>query len=239
MSVDRSSLQLVDVIAGYGKRKILQNVSFKVSSGEIVAIIGPNGCGKTTTLKTITGIAKKWSGEIIMDEIVLDRLNTTQRLKHGLTYCPQGNLVFRNLTVSENIELGTSGNKGIATSKNMDHVFNIFPALKNRLSDPAGVLSGGEQQMVSLARALMANPRILMLDEPSLGLSPSLISDLFERIKEIRKELDVGIIVVEQKVNQVLEIADSVVALRLGKVIYSGNAHQLKEDSEKLKSIFL
>lgn len=239
MSVDESMLRAVEIVAGYGKRKVLDGISIAVESGEIVAIIGPNGCGKTTMLKTIAGIADLWSGDILLDGMRLNNMGTAERLNNGLTFCPQGNLVFQELSVKENINLGGTKMRRTELQENRDRVLALFPTLRQRLNEPAEVLSGGEQQMVSLARALLSCPKVMMLDEPSLGLSPSLLADLFDKLDGVRKATGVAILIVEQKVERVLELADNVVAMRLGKAAFAGSAADLRGNDAALREVFL
>lgn len=233
------ALTIQEVKTGYSKKQVLQGVSLSIEHGEIMAIIGPNGCGKTTTLKAIAGTLPCWAGSVKIDGWECQNIGPAQRMRHGLAFCPQGNRVFGSLTVRDNIDVGGRGLTRKVLANRRESVIELFPVLGNRQADLAGVLSGGEQQMLSLARALMGRPKYLMLDEPSLGLSPALLDDVFLRIEQIRKEANVGILVVEQKVRRVLNLADSVVALRLGKVAYAAQAADLQYNEAELKRIFL
>jgi len=234
-----SNLNISSLVTGYHKKQILHGVDMEVQRGQIVALIGPNGCGKTTTLKAIAGVIPTWRGVVQFGGVDMAGMRPAERMARGLAFCPQGNRAFTSLTVEENIDIGGIKLPREEVTSRRDCVLEMFPALRDRLKDKAGVLSGGEQQMVSLARALMCRPSILMLDEPSLGLSPALLSDVFSRIDMIRKETNVGILVVEQKVRRVLDLADSCLALRLGEVAYSGPSRALRGDGEELKRIFL
>ena len=232
-------LELKNIEAGYNKKPVLNNVSINLRKGEIVALIGPNGAGKSTVIKTVMGIVKARKGEIIYNGNPINGNNPVGNIKQGIVYVPQGNTVFSDLTVLENLQMGgyILSDKTILEDR-IKGVFNLFPEIEKRKNMDAGQLSGGEKQMLAIGRALMLNPELLLLDEPSLGLAPKSIKKAFEAIKIIRDKFNTTILIVEQKVKEVLEIADRVYVLRLGKVVLEDNADNLK-DVSVIKKAFL
>ncbi len=235
----RYVLQVGDLVTGYGKKRVLNGVGLDVHAGEIVAIIGHNGAGKTTLLKAVFGLLPVWEGSVSFDENPSDSRTPRKLLRQGVAYVPQGNRVFSDLTVRENLEMG-----GVmlrdrrALKERIEHVFTLFPALQDRLRQRAGTLSGGEKQMLALANAIVLSPRLLLLDEPSLGLAPPLVSDALGRIQQIAKDNDVAILIVEQKVREVLKIAQRVYVLRNGVVSYSGSTDSLRDEAV-LRRVYL
>jgi len=232
-------LEIKGLQTGYGKKQVLFDVSLEVKEGEIVGIIGPNGSGKSTLLKAVCGLLSTWQGEICFQGASLKGLSPAQAIARGITFAPQGNRVFDELTVQENLEIGGFLLTRGALPSRLGEMLGLFPALKDRLRLSAGRLSGGEQQMVALARALVTMPKLLMLDEPSLGLSPGLAGDVFGKIVRINKETGAAVLIVEQKVRDVLEICHRVYSLKLGKVAFAGLPAELKGDKRKLKELFL
>jgi len=232
-------LELKNIEAGYNKKPVLNNVSMNLRKGEIVALIGPNGAGKSTVIKTVIGIVKARKGEIIYNGNSINENNPVRNIKQGIVYVPQGNTVFSDLTVLENLQMGgyILQDKNILKDR-IREVFNLFPEIEERKYLDAGQLSGGEKQMLAIGRALMLNPSLLLLDEPSLGLAPKSIKKAFEAIKIIRDKFNTTILIVEQKVKEVLEIAGRVYVLRLGKVVLEDNAANLK-DVSVIKKAFL
>lgn len=232
-------LEISNLETGYGKKQVLFGLSLEVKQGEIVAIIGPNGSGKSTVLKTVCGLIQPWQGEILFDGNVINGSDPAENVGRGITFCPQGNLVFHDMTVMENLEIGGYPLKRKEAKERISEVLEIFPVLKERLKQDAGKLSGGEQQMVALARALVPKPGLLMLDEPSLGLSPKLIGVVFDKIIEINENNGVSFLIVEQKVREVLEICERVYSIKLGKNAFEGPPEELKGNKAKLKELFL
>lgn len=232
-------LKLNDLVAGYGKKEVIKGVSFEVQVSEIVALIGHNGAGKTTILKAIFGLIEIWDGKLVFDGEVLQSPNPRELLALGVAYVPQGNRVFTDLTVRENLELGgvTLRNQS-RLRQGIDHALDVFPALTEKLNQRAGTLSGGEKQMLALSNALVLSPRLLLLDEPSLGLAPQLVSEALTRIKNISTNSGVSVLIVEQKVREVLKIADRVHVLRNGETSFSGRANDLGDD-KKLREVYL
>lgn len=204
-----------------------------------MALIGPNGAGKSTVLKAVCGLIPAWKGEICFDGILTNGSTPSQNVARGMAFAPQGNRVFDELTVMENLEIGGFQLSPKELGHRMDEVFDLFPVLKERASQDAGKLSGGEQQMLALARALVPQPKLLMLDEPSLGLSPRLVGSVFRMISEINKDRGPAILIVEQKVREVLDVAHRVISIKLGQVAFSGRSDDLKDNKEKLKDLFL
>jgi len=232
-------LEIKELETGYGKKQVLFGLSMGVRNGGIVALIGPNGAGKSTVLKAIIGLIPAWKGEILFDGGPLNGATPAQNVTRGITFAPQGNRVFHDLTVMENLEIGGFQLPKKEAKERIARVLEFFPMLKERLRQDAGRLSGGEQQMVALARALVPKPKLLMLDEPSLGLAPGLVGDVFEKIAEINRETGVSVLIVEQKVREVLAICGKVYSLKLGKVFFEGTADELKDNKAKLKHLFL
>ena len=221
--------------AGYDLVNVLRDVTIEISTGEIVAVLGSNGVGKTTLNNTLSGLIKPTSGEIYFDNVLISGRDPVEIVEMGLIHVPEGRKLFPNLSVKENLELGSYRRGKLNRATNFERVIEIFPKLKDRLRQTAGTLSGGEQQMVAIGRGLMSDPRILLLDEPSLGLSPLLVEQMFTLIKQINED-GLSIILVEQNVIQSLAIADRAYVLEGGTVSLSGRADELKENSNLKKS---
>jgi len=223
----------------YGAISALREVSFTIEAGRIVTLIGANGAGKTTTLRTISGLLRSKRGAITFNGQDITRLPPHQIVARGLSHVPEGRMVFSNLTVDENLAMGAylrHDKAKIAATR--DYVFDVFPRLKERLSQAAGTLSGGEQQMLAIGRALMGEPKLLMLDEPSLGIAPKLINTIFEKIVEINKNHGVTILLVEQNANLALEISHDAYVLETGIVVMHGPSATLRHNPE-LKAAYL
>lgn len=218
---------------------MLFDVSITAPEGEIIAIIGPNGSGKSTVLKTVCGLLPVWGGEIFFDGALLNGSTPAKNVKKGITFAPQGNRVFDELTVLENLEIGGHFLKKQILGPRIEEMLAFFPILRDRLKQDAGKLSGGEQQQLALARALIPRPKLLMLDEPSLGLAPSLLKSVFEKITRINRDNKTTILIVEQKVREVLNICHKVYSLKLGKVAFEGKSGELKGNTNKLRELFL
>jgi ABC-type branched-subunit amino acid transport system ATPase component len=227
-----------NLVAGYGKKKVLNGVSLNVASGEIVSLIGHNGAGKSTLLKAVFGLLHIWRGEVIYQGKSLNSLNPRDMLRLGVAMVPQGNRVFTDLTVRENLEMGGSTLCNVAQlEERIEHVFTLFPVLSSRLRQRAGTLSGGQQQMLALANALILAPRLLLLDEPSLGLAPPLVTEALSQIQQINRDSGAAVLIVEQKVREVLKIAKRVYVLRNGDVSFSGSTETL--DDATLHQVYL
>jgi len=232
-------LQVQQIETGYGKKQVLFGLSLEVRPGETVAIIGPNGSGKSTLLKAICGLTQPWKGEIRFAGSLLNGSTPAANVRRGITFAPQGNRVFADLSVLENLEIGGCHLAKKELRGRIEQVMAMFPVLRQRPRQAAGKLSGGEQQMVALARALIPRPRLLMLDELSLGLSPGLVKSVFAKIRAVNREGGVSILIVEQKVREVLEIADWVYSLKLGRVFFEGVPDDLRQDPARIKQLFL
>jgi branched-chain amino acid transport system ATP-binding protein len=221
-------LRMTDITSRYSGMVAIEKVSVALGEGEFVSIVGPNGSGKSTLLKTISGTVKATSGEIYFMESNITRLEAHKRTRLGIIHIPEGRRVFPSLTVTENLEIGAFRPEARAfIPKNLEVVVKRFPVLKDRHNQLAGTLSGGEQQMLAIGRGLMAMPRLLMLDEPSLGLSPLLADSIFEAIRDIRQELKVSILLVEQRAVEALEICDRAYILESGRITVSSDRDTL------------
>lgn len=231
-------LKLTEVTAGYGKLQILNGITFRAQKGDITVVLGSNGCGKSTTLKVITGLLKPTGGTITFQEKSIAGLRPPEIVRSGITYVTQNKDVFPSMTVEENLLLGAytiRDKKQI--SKNMEEVLTFLPRLKERFHSPSGLLSGGEQQMLSIGRGLMSGPKMLILDEPSAALSPKISQETYELIRRLHTEKEITILLVDQNVKLALEVADYVYVFSEGKVVTSGTADQLRE--KELKSFYL
>ena len=213
-------LEIKDLEVCYGSISALQKISLKVESGSIVTLVGANGAGKTTTLRTISGLVRAHSGSIVFCGEDITNLPPHKIVARGLAQSPEGRMVFANLTVMENLRMGAYLRKDTSKfSKDFDYIFGIFPRLKEREKQTAGTLSGGEQQMLAIGRALMSQPKFLMLDEPSLGIAPLLVKTIFEKITEINNTLGITILLVEQNANLALEVSSYGYVLETGQII--------------------
>jgi len=233
------TLELDDVESGYGRKQVLNAVSLHVEQDESVALIGPNGAGKSTVLKVIAGVLPVWRGKMLFDGSVLWPSSPSARMRLGIGYAPQRRNVFRTLTVRENLEIGGYSVQRALHGKRIGETLNLFPRLREMLARHAFQLSGGEQQMLSLARALMTRPKLLLLDEPSLGLSPQLVDRVLEMVSTVPRELGAAVLLVEQKVKKVLRTSDRVYAMKLGSLSFDGLSEQLLDNEDKLRGLFL
>jgi branched-chain amino acid transport system ATP-binding protein len=232
-------LEIKNLKVNYAAITALHGVSLTVRAGGIVTLIGSNGAGKTTTLKTISGLLKPKSGEIIYDGRNIAGLPPHEIVKRGLSHVPEGRMIFANLTVLENLQMGAYLVRDKkAVRRELEFVFTTFPRLKERDQQIAGTLSGGEQQMLAIGRALMSRPKFLMLDEPSLGLAPLLVKTIFEKIVEINRERGLTILLVEQNANRALEISSFGYVLETGKITLQGDSVSLRQNPQ-VKSAYL
>jgi len=230
-----SLVSIKNLSAGYGFVEVLRDISIGIEAGEIVAVLGSNGVGKTTLNNTLSGLIMPKRGEIIFDGNTLSGKSASEIVELGLIHVPEGRKLFPNLTVKDNLELGSYRRGKSERQKNLDEVLAIFPKLAERIGQQAGTLSGGEQQMVAIGRGLMGNPKLLILDEPSLGLSPLLVEQMFELIKRINQQ-GITILLVEQNVMQSLNIASRAYVIEEGTIAISGDAKALRDNAELKKS---
>ncbi len=229
-------LQLTDVCAGYGAIEVLHKVSLEVGPSEVVTLIGANGAGKSTCLKVITGLLPLRQGQLTWKGQDLSRLPAHQRVPLGLAMSPEGRQVFARMTVAENLEMGAfTRASGTAVEADRERVLTLFPRLKERLKQQAGTLSGGEQQMLAIGRALMSSPQLLILDEPSLGLAPLLVKQIFEIVGQIRSQ-GTSVLLVEQNARQALAVADRGYVFEVGRIVLSGPASELANNPEVQKA---
>src|SRR5688572_23110152 len=232
-------LSVSDLHVSYGAIAAISGISFDIPQGSIVTLIGGNGAGKTTTLRTISGLLRAKSGRITFLGEDLTATPSHKIVARGLCQVPEGRMIFSNLTVDETLSMGAYLLTDTAlVAKNRDYVFSVFPRLKERLKQMAGTLSGGEQQMLAIGRALMGSPKFLMLDEPSLGIAPRLISTIFEKIVEINRTHGITILLVEQNANLALEVSSYAYVLETGRVVMQGESKQLRADP-RLKATYL
>ncbi|MGA2009529.1 MAG: ABC transporter ATP-binding protein [Solirubrobacteraceae bacterium] len=230
-------LRLDDVTTYYGKMRILEGLSIEVAAGELVCLLGGNASGKSTTLKTILGLVRPRSGRVLLDDADVTRLDVPGRIARGMAIVPENRRLFGQMTVRENLELGAVLQDGATFIEDLERVHTLFPRLHERRDQLAGTLSGGEQQMVAMGRALMSRPRLLLMDEPSMGLSPALVQQNFQIIKEVHAS-GVAILMVEQNATMALSIADRGYVLATGSLVLSGAAGELLR-SEDLKRAYL
>ncbi|CCO07167.1 ABC transporter ATP-binding protein [Desulforamulus hydrothermalis] len=229
-------LKVEDVHVYYGAIHALKGISLEVPQGQIVTLIGANGAGKTSTLNTICGLLKPKSGRVVFEGKDITGLATPEIVKMGLTQVPEGRRIFANMPVYENLELGAFLNKNKSeVAESMEHVYNRFPRLRERKNQLAGSLSGGEQQMLAMGRALMSKPRLLLLDEPSMGLSPILVKEIFSIIKELNEQ-GTTILLVEQNAKMALSIAHRGYVVETGRIVLAGDARELLESPEVKKA---
>ena len=228
-------LEVRDLVAGYGGVPILRGLSLDARPGEITAVLGANGVGKTTLNHTISGLVRASSGSIIFDGIRIDALSPAAIVAAGLIHVPEGRKIFPNLSVRENLELGSYRRARSHRASNLERAFDIFPRLRQRQRQFAGTLSGGEQQMLAIGRGLMAEPRLIIMDEPSLGLSPLLVDEMFALISRIAAE-GLAVMLVEQNVVQSLDLAARAYVLENGAIAMSGTAADLKHDPQLMKT---
>ncbi len=230
-------LKLDNIQAGYGNILALKNVSLEINQGEIITLIGANGAGKSTTLMSISGVVPCRSGRILFNGEEIQGKSSDAIVKMGLCQVPEGRHIFPQLTVSENLDMGAFlRNDKAEIKKDLEYVFSLFPILAERRHQDGGTLSGGEQQMLAMSRALMARPQLLLLDEPSMGLAPLVIRQIFEIIKQINKENNTTIFLVEQNANQALHIADRGYVIENGAITLSGPASDLLTNQDVQKA---
>ncbi|NLK44165.1 MAG: ABC transporter ATP-binding protein [Tissierellia bacterium] len=231
-------LELSNVNVYYGPIHAVKNISLSIREGEIVTLVGANGAGKSTTLKSITGLEKCESGEIKFKDNKIHSLTPTNIVKLGISYVPEGRRIFSKMTVMENLEMGAytrKDKKGV--KEDFEKIFALFPRLEERKEQIAGTLSGGEQQMLAIGRGLMSRPKLLLLDEPSMGLAPIIVKEIFSIIENINRD-GISILLVEQNANMALKVSDRAYIIRNGEIEIDGNSRELLED-ERVKKAYL
>jgi branched-chain amino acid transport system ATP-binding protein len=219
-------LELKSVSVAYGRNRVLQNVNLTLDRGEIVTLLGANGAGKSTLAKAISGLLRNESGTILLDGEPIESLLPAERLRRGIAHVPEGRQIFSGMTVAENLELGAYAAADVDHAERLQSVFALFPVLRERMKDMAGNFSGGQQQMLAIARGLMSKPRILLLDEPSLGVAPLLVSEIFRLVVGLRAQ-GITILLAEQNARQALSIADRGYVFENGKITLSGTSKDL------------
>lgn len=231
-------LEVKDLEVHYGLIKAIKGVSFEVNQGEVIALIGANGAGKTTILHTITGLLSASNGSVIFDDVDITKIAAHKIVSMGMAHVPEGRRVFANLNVIQNLKLGAYTRKDKEEiSNNLDMVFTRFPRLKERQNQLAGTLSGGEQQMLAMGRALMSNPKIILMDEPSMGLSPIFVNEIFDIIRSVKAD-GTTVLLVEQNAKKALTIADRAYVLETGNIALTGKASDLL-NNEDIKKAYL
>lgn len=228
-------LKVSDLHVSYGMIKAVRGISFEINEGEIVSLIGANGAGKSTTLNTLAGLLKPQSGEILFEETSLVGMPAHKIVRRGLALCPEGRHVFTNMRVEENLMMGGYAQNDAQNKQTLERIYEHFPRLKERLKQSAGTMSGGEQQMLAMGRALMSKPRLLMLDEPSMGLAPILVKEIFSIIKELNEQ-GTTILLVEQNASMALSIADRGYVLETGTLTKTGTGQELLHDDDVRKA---
>ncbi|MFN0317517.1 MAG: ABC transporter ATP-binding protein [Burkholderiales bacterium] len=232
-------LEIEELCAGYGGVPVLENVSLKVAPGEVAAIVGPNGAGKTTLFKTISGVVQPSSGRIRFEGRDLLSVPPAARAHLGIAHVPEGRQVFASMTVLENLQMGAYTDAGRAQwPQNLEKIYSWFPVLALRAKALAGALSGGQQQMLAIARGLASSPKLLMLDEPSMGLAPAVADEIFERLITIRTDFKLTVVLVEQRVAEALHFADRGYVLEAGKVVLEGTRDVLS-NNDRIRQAYL
>lgn len=225
-----AALEIRNVTAGYGQVTVLREASLRVEPGEVVAVVGANGAGKSTLLGVISGMIAPAAGEVIFDGADITRLPAHQRPARGLVLVPEGGRLFPFMTVEENLRLGGFSKKEVSDAR-LAEMFDLFPILAERRGQLAGKLSGGERQMCAIARAIMSRPKLLMLDEPSVGLSPLMVSNVFDLVKSLAERVGLSIILVEQNVGEALEVSDRAYVIEQGRITREGPSDTLRADT--------
>ena len=232
-----SMLKVDNIHVYYGAIHAIKGISFEVNEGEIVTLIGANGAGKSTSLKTISGLMRPKMGDILFMDKSIIKVPPHKMVSMGMAHCPEGRSIFQQMTVAENLEMGAYTRPGIEFEESIENVYRHFPRLKERYKQIAGTLSGGEQQMLAMGRAMMSKPKLLMLDEPSMGLAPILVEEIFNIIEELHKD-GTTILLVEQNAQMALSVADRAYVLEVGSISISGRADELMGD-ESVKKAYL
>ena len=227
-------LDIRDLVVGYHQKDVLHGVSLGVGPAEIVALVGHNGAGKTTLMRAALGLAPRNAGSVAFDGQAVVPGQVAQTVRRGLAFVPQGRNTFRSLKVAENLDIAVNAASPAAAGR-LEEVFSMFPILRERLAQPAGKLSGGQQQMVALALALVRGPRLIMLDEPSTGLAPVMVDEVFRRVVEMRQRFGISVLIVDQNVRRLLGIVDRVAVLKAGRKVFDGPPGAIDGDDQLWK----
>jgi len=234
--MDKNSLRLVNVSSGYDLQKVIHGISLNIEEGSVLGIIGPNGHGKSTLVKTVSGLVSTWSGQIFFEGLPIEKVPTHERVTLGVVHVPQGDLIFPNMTIEENLRLGAVlADDSEEVERRLDKVFDLFPVLLNRRVQVARTLSGGERRMLGIGRGLMTNGTLMLIDEPSLGLAPKLIDQIYNSLSEM-KESGVTFLIVEENISRLQALADWVYLMDNGEFVWSGNPDELQSNSELLST---
>ena len=222
-------LELYDVRAGYGRLPVLFDIDFGVAQGELVAVLGPNGAGKSTLLKTILGVVRPTQGTVVFEGVQITQEPPSTRFARGIALSPEGRRIFRNLTVKENLTTGASGVDPVVVEQQSGRVFELFPVLEERQSQQAGSLSGGEQQMLAIGRALISAPQLLLIDELSMGLAPMIVTELYETLRRLADE-GLGVVVVDQFASKMVAFADRTCVMEKGRMTFDGSQDEAEAE---------
>ena len=234
--MDKNSLRLVNVSSGYDLQKVIHGISLNIEEGSVVGIIGPNGHGKSTLVKTVSGLVSTWSGQIFFEGLPIEKVPTHERVTLGVVHVPQGDLIFPNMTIEENLRLGAVlADDSEEVERRLDKVFDLFPVLLNRRVQVARTLSGGERRMLGIGRGLMTNGTLMLIDEPSLGLAPKLIDQIYNSLSEM-KESGITFLIVEENITRLQNLADWIYLMDNGEFVWSGNPDELQSNSELLST---
>ena len=234
--MDKNSLRLVNVSSGYDLQKVIHGISLNIEEGSVVGIIGPNGHGKSTLVKTVSGLVSTWSGQVFFEGLPIEKMPAHERVTLGVVHVPQGDLIFPKMTIEENLRLGAVlAENSEEVERRLDKVFDLFPVLLNRRVQVARTLSGGERRMLGIGRGLMSNGKLMLIDEPSLGLAPKLIDQIYDSLSEM-KESGITFLIVEENITRLQNIADWIYLMDNGEFVWSGNPDELQSNSELLST---
>ena len=232
--MDKDCLRLVNVTAGYDLQKVLHGVSLDIEEGSVAGIIGPNGHGKSTLVKTVSGLVSAWSGQVFFEGLPIEKMPAHERVNNGVVHVPQGDMIFPKMTIEENLRLGAVlAEDSEEVERRLEKVFELFPVLLNRRIQVARTLSGGERRMLGIGRGLMTNGQLMLIDEPSLGLAPKLIDQIYDSLHEM-KESGITFLVVEENITRLQNLADWIYLMDNGEFVWSGHPDELQSNSELL-----
>lgn len=234
--MDKDCLRLVNVTAGYDLQKVLHGISLNIEEGSVAGIIGPNGHGKSTLVKTVSGLVSAWSGQVFFEGLPIEKMPAHERVTSGVVHVPQGDLIFPKMTIEENLRLGAVlAEDSEEVERRLDKVFGLFPVLLERRVQVAKTLSGGERRMLGIGRGLMTNGQLMLIDEPSLGLAPKLIDQIYDSLQEM-KESGITFLIVEENITRLQTLADWIYLMDNGEFVWSGHPDELQSNSELLST---